>query len=106
MENRQREGQLPEAVAHAVEIDFADAAGPFLAPKSQGLIAIQRLRRRLPRFEQRILQLRHGEILEQLRASDQFHRQRPLVAENEELVEAGELRMAQLREITKLAFET
>src|SRR5438067_6581315 len=106
MENGDRERKLPEVFADAVVVDLADASRSFLTAPAQCLIAVERLRRRLPRFEQRILQLRDGEIFEQLGTADELHRQCPFVADDEELIEAGEVRMAQLGEIAKLAFES
>ena len=90
------DGQLPEAIAHVSQINRAEKERRVVASLVDQLRVANADRGGERLIEKAMLQLRYRQVLEQIGASNQLHGEEPSLIDDQELVEAGQIRMAQL----------
>ena len=87
------------------EINRADDVRFLFPPKTQGLLEIDDRPRRRARLDQRMLELRGGQMLEKLRSANQLHGKNPALVADEKLIQTRQIAMTNLGKIPELALE-
>src|SRR6266545_5521727 len=103
VQNSDGNGELAESFPDVVDVHRTDDA--LLPSQLYRLVKIEARQCGASQLDERMLQLGRRQMLEELGSANQLHRENPVIADDEQLIQARQVRMPHLGQSAEFAFE-